>query len=123
MSIGEMNMFESIGMLFVGALGLIAFLFIACEVIELVRRWFVKPEYPCQKCGSRYTLLSGKYFGIDSGSFYKTRCLACGHQSGYTYSYYRGKGRSVGRTKIGWESKSLSDVIAEDRQYKERSQK
>ena len=98
-------------------IGLLLAWHLISEVVELFRRWFVKPEYPCEKCNSRFTLLSGKNFGFETGKFYRTHCLACGKVSSFHFSYYRGMGRSCGKG-VGWEGKSLASVIAENRSYR-----
>ncbi len=107
-------MYDAIGKLVVWGIAAIIGLLVVIPLIELFRRWFVKPEYYCRHCGSRFTLLSGKYFGISTGSYYQIRCLVCGETTDYKYSYYFGKGMRVGRKWIGWEHRALSDIKAED---------
>ena len=66
------------------------------RAIELFRRWFVKVEYRCEKCDSRFTLLKGEYLGISTGTYYRIRCLICGTNSENRYPYFRGQGKQCG---------------------------
>jgi DNA-directed RNA polymerase subunit RPC12/RpoP len=110
-------MMEVTGMVFWGLVALVIVTVLIVDAIELVRRWFVKVEYPCKNCGSRFTTLHGKNFGISTGTYYAAHCLACGHKSDHAHSYYRGTGRWCGKSVKGWERKSLAEAVAEDRKY------
>ena len=116
-------MFGSFDIVIFGILALCVLVLFARRLIELYRRWFVKVEYPCPACGSRFTTLHGKYLGIETGSFYRTHCLRCKHVSSRGNPYYFGKGKWVGEKRIGWRRKSLAASIAENQAVAERIKK
>lgn len=112
-------MFEATGVIVWAAIALVVAIVIVRTMIELVRRWFVKAEYPCDACGSRFTTLHGKWMGIDTGTFYSVHCLACGHRSTYSHPYHRGTGRQCGEGVSGWQRRSLASMLAENAKYRQ----
>lgn len=107
-------MFEATGMIIWGIAALLIAVIIIRAAGELFRRWFVKVEYPCESCGSRFTTLHGKWMDISTGTLYATHCLACKHQSKHSHPYHFGTGRWCGESVSGWQRKPLTDTLAED---------
>ena len=89
-------LYNIIGRVFVYTVFLIIGLLTMRTLLELFRRWFVRVQYPCNVCGSRFTTFKRKWFDISTGTLYATKCLACHKHSDFRYSYYRGLGKHCG---------------------------
>lgn len=106
-----------VGNLVVWSFLLIILAFLALRGLELFRRWFVRPQYYCRTCGTRFTFLKGKWFGISTGSFYNINCV-WGHSGDYKHPYYFLSGPNCNDYKNAWKPKSLQKIKDEIAQSK-----